>query len=36
MKLWVDGPRTPGMFRQGSSVRKLKDLRDAIDNSECV
>ena len=36
VRLWVEGPHTFGIFRQGTSVKKVKEkeLKDAIDNSE--
>ena len=34
VRLWVEGPHTFGIFRQGANVRKVKELKDAIDNSE--
>ena len=36
VRLWVEGPHTFGIFRQGTSVKKVKELKDSIDNSELM
>lgn len=34
IQLYTEGPVTLGIFRQSANHRKVKELKEAIDNSE--
>ena len=36
IRLYNDGPRTVGIFRQSANYRKVKELKETINNSMCV
>lgn len=36
IRLYAEAPQTLGIFRQSANYRKVKDIKEAIDNRECL